>query len=947
MNAKSIALLIVGMMIISSVFVFFHVDYPANPAKLVIHFQPPKNAKLPNLTQIFQNQTPNYPGLYLNRTSFTSAGNTSVVLEGYAYNSTSNLPIANQRLGVFVEYVFGYTTTNSKGFYRMTILQSGTGTFAFSVLGYNPLFQKLFISSTPGSTMWRNLSFNPADKYKVSGLTESYGHPIGNVNISMDTLLGNYTTQSSSTGSYGLSMTNGTYLILVNKTGFFKFPTPYTINVTGAPISDYNLNLTVNKSSPAYYISGYVFNDLGKPIAGAEVYSKTLNVITHTDAAGYYNITATFYTNTLIFSDISYYSLTQAIMVLHNVTDYNVNLASKNPFLLSPNTGNVTTSLPNGMSKNSSAVNYASPVPLVLSGQIKLYSLDRVIPNSQFYIYTSVNGSSFYDSIATNNNGNYTIEVSYKGNYNFTIVSSIFSQTYKNISLTSSRSNIPIYVNTSLLNIFTLKGYVLNALNNSLSVRGATVYLSANGVNLATATSSSNGSYSFMALKGNYTLTVSAPGYLSNTSSLSLNSNVSNYNLNLTPASNSVSGGTVWSPGGVSGVPGISPGNITGLMNSTQGSLPPPSTSNSSSFNLTMKFENSSDNKTINNTAFLVYVKVDGQYFRAHGTTNGSGEYVMKFRYGGTYIIVPEMVQYSGPGLYVNTSHVSQPLVVKMSLLQLYNLNLNLSNPFGIYNGSKIPTGGLVSYGYLLPIVSYSNYMGANYTLVNYSLPNGTYNFNYTNVNFVFKEFTSNISGNQNRTNETIDPYTLNLTWNTSASWGYKISGTSPLDSNKSKNPGQGHEIFALTAGPFTLDTYLLNYSTSSKVNDTTFNLNATNFNKTLNFVISLSSHSINSINVNYNSTTDVLTYTYSIPSNIQTWYLSQFHVNVTLTKNTNLTIQSNTNVPYNNQYFNLTNYFATSSITTTGLLITSNNYTSIIYPKTELTVSYYTTTLK
>ena len=467
MNAKSIALLIVGMMIISSVFVFFHVDYPANPAKLVLHFQPPKNVKPPKIPQMFQNQTFNYPGMYLNNTSFTSTGNTTVILEGYAHNASSGAPLANQKLGVIVQLAFGNTTTNSKGYYRITLLQSGTGVFAFSMFQYNPLFLRLFVSSTPG-TMWKNLSFSPAEKFSVSGITESHGKNVGNVKISMATLLGGYSTTSSSTGSYSLNMVNDTYLILVNKSGFSPLPIPSAINVTGSPIQNYNLDLQVNKSAPAYYISGYVFNDLKKPIGNIEVDSTTLNTKVYTNAEGYYNITATFYLNTLVFSGISYNTLQQTVTVFKNITNNNVTLSSKNPFIAPPqNTGITNKSLPVGMSNNSSAVNYANPIFINLSGQVLLYSPPMLVPNSQFLIYTSVNGTYFYDRITTDIAGNYAINTSYYGNYNFTIVSSIFNQTYKNTQLIGTTNHVPIYVNTTPSHIFSARGKIQNSLQMS------------------------------------------------------------------------------------------------------------------------------------------------------------------------------------------------------------------------------------------------------------------------------------------------------------------------------------------------------------------------------------------------------------------------------------------------------------------------------------------------
>ncbi len=954
MTAKSIALLVVGMMVISGVFLFFHVDYPANPAKLVLHFQPPKNVKPPKIPQVFQNQTFNYPGMYLNQTSFTPTGNTTIILQGYAYNASSGVPIANQKLGVFVQLAFGNTTTNSKGYYRITLLQSGTGVFAFSMFQFDPLFLRLFISSTPG-TMWKNLSFSPAEKFSVSGITESHGKNVGNVKISTLTMLGGYTTTSSSTGYYSLNMVNDTYLILVNKSGFSALPIPSAINVTGSQIQNYNLDLQVNKSAPAYYISGYVFNDLKKPIGNIEVYSSTLNTKVYTNAAGYYNITAAFYLNTLVFSGISYNGLQQTVTVFKNITNNNVTLSSKNPFVALPqNTGITNTSLPAGMSNNSSAVNYAN-FPLThpyLSGQVLLYFPLMLVPNSQFLIYTSVNGTYFYDRITTDPAGNYAIDTSYYGNYNFTIVSSIFNQTYKNTQLTGPNSNIPIYVNTTTSHIFSAKGKIQNSLNKSLSIGGATINLTSGigSPSLAQFTSQPNGNYTITALVGNYYLNISAPGYISHNYPLNLNDNLTNQNYSLTPDFNPVKGASVWNSSQGSGIPGASSGNITNQINSTQSKNngAPPSTTNYTPFTLTLKFVNASNSNTIDNTAFAIYIEVNGAYFRLNATTNNTGEYNITFNYGGTFILVPEMIQYSNPGIYVNTSNASSPnpLTLNMSLLHLYRLNLTLSNTVGLYNGSEIPLNNLTSYGYILPIVPGSNYLGQNYTLANYSVPNGTYKFNYTDVHFVFKQFSVNITGQNNTTTVHIVPYILNLTWNTTAFWGYTILGLGTSITNMSMKTGDNHTVISLTAGTFTLNTYLKNYSNSPVNSSSNFVLASGQSNKTLNFIIANSSIVINSLNENYNSSTKTLTYSYSLPVNNTVWYFSQFYIQKILNNNTTLSIQNNVYANYSNQYFNLTKYFATSSNTPTDLLITSDNYTGTIYPTANLTVKYYTTTL-
>ena len=159
MNAKAIALMVVGIVLVSFVFSYFHVGYPTG---------------IPDIkqdVQVFQIQGYNGIGLGNGKTTISPQGKADVVIQGYIKNASSNSPLDNSQLYAFLSLADTSTFTSSLGFYKITVLYSGTYTLAFKVYSYKTQYVSL---SVFGNTVWNNMSFTPAHRFPIEGKTVGY-----------------------------------------------------------------------------------------------------------------------------------------------------------------------------------------------------------------------------------------------------------------------------------------------------------------------------------------------------------------------------------------------------------------------------------------------------------------------------------------------------------------------------------------------------------------------------------------------------------------------------------------------------------------------------------------------------------------------------------------------------------------------------------------------------
>ena len=945
MSPKSVAFLIVGMLVISSVFFIFHVSYPSNPATIKLN-NPPKNVKPQNLT-IFQNQSLNLPQLGLNQTNFTPTGNTSLTLQGYVYNNSSpNRVIANQRLGIAVMQAFTMVTTNSQGFYQVQIKAAGQGTFAFKAFQYSTTLYDLYIG--PGMTsLTKNIHLNPEPKYDISGFTQSHGNDIPGVALSFKSFWGTYGTYSTGTGSYSVHMVDGNYSITDLKTGFSPFPDPSIMGVDNTSINNFDILLNTTNQA-ILHMSGFVFNQMGNPVGGASigVISPPLpNGGNITTPAGYYNISVAYYNNDVQITATGYALYTNTVVVTRNMTDQNFTISSLDPFQPQGNTGTQTTG-PQGMGKNVSSVGYQSPISITITGRVILTQTGMPVPNQQFTVYTSVNGTYFFDQIQTDSGGNYYINLSYPGNFNFTILSTNFNETWLAKDVSGSVSGVPIYVSTSPSKIYNISGGLFNGIGNT-SLANATINItSPTGQLLKTIHVNSTGNFSFSVLGGNYNLNISAPGFNSTVIPITVNKNLSNLNISLQPTTGISPGSSQWYPSSGSGLPGVNNTTISSQINSTQNSSgQAPATVSGTPVILHLKMVDNTTSTPIANTPFMVFIKVNGLYLRASNQTNSTGGALLPLSYGGTYIILPEMIDYTGSATFVNTSNASNPIVFLLDPLPQYSMQINLSNPLGVYNGSQVPISGLTGDGYYLPIYYNSSYSGSNYTIANYTLPNGTYSFTYVYPSYVPSNFSVSINGSSVYKAVKLEAYALELSWSAVTSWSYSLTGTGITNAITSQVPSSSsYRVIALDQGSFSFSAKLHKNVTNS----TTFTLSPAHTLKNLSFNLAQSTDNFNNVVWSYNYSSVAKFTANATMLSSQAQYVSQVYINMNLSTDSYLYLGSNGSFWKGGSTLNLTNYFVTKQNTDTAISIVSYGFQNFqsIPSSVNIAVVYYTTGL-
>jgi hypothetical protein len=309
------------------------------------------------------------------------------------------------------------------------------------------------------------------------------------------------------------------------------------------------------------------------------------------------------------------------------------------------------------------------------------------------------------------------------------------------------------------------------------------------------------------------------------------------------------------------------------------------------------------------------------------------------------------MVDYSGIAKLVNTSAyqgTGKVLHLYLNPLPVYNLTLNLSNPLSGYSHSNVPPSGLTVTGISLPVSYDSTNVGSNYTVFHYVLPNGTYNFRYSDVNYVTLNFTASLNGAGKFQNETLNPYVLKLSWDTNATWTYDLSGPGISIVKGLGGQGASDNYTALESGSYSFSVYL---GTNLLVNSTTFTLYSSAPNKSLSFNAKYNSEELKNVPVNVSFPGLVLKLKTNLSSNqtVFTEYISNISINVNVSSNSTLSI--GTSGPYNpfNNVFAIPNYFVLGPNGKTTLSITadiSSSELTQVASGVNLTVTYYTTNL-
>ena len=673
MNAKAVALMIVGIVLVSFVFSYFHVGYPTG---------------IPDIkqdVQVFQIQGYNGIGLGNGKTTISPQGKADVVIQGYIKNASSNSLLDNSQLFAFVSLADTSTFTSSSGFYQITVLYSGTYTMAFKVYSYKTQYVSL---SVFGNTVWNNMSFTPAHRFPIEGKTVGF-NSVSTVepDISMN-LHGFFgqpdflMTKSNSHGYFNISAYNDSYYISVTTPQYGRTTIPSYLNVSGP-----QKNLAVIQVLPLKYysVSGYILNNLTKPVPGATVMSLQSNRSTTSNGTGYYNLTVQYGSVQVSAYMVGFGGGMNSTFVSKNLTDFNITLININPFSGQSTNGatsgtgvsGIPPSAGGNISKalqgNTSSVNYAkgpSNTLYSLSGNVTDGTTGQKVVMTHLRFYLNVNGTIFYENITTNGTGYYHLVLQYPGSYTFVVYSPFYDDyqfsykvtgnQYKNFNLTPFGSHV-----------YTVTGYVKNKLGTVLkgiNVSANYVY-SNNNNNVSTEYNITDaaGEYSLRVFEANYTFSASGLGYSTNYTTVKyVYTNMGDVNITLPDINPFPSR----SGSGISGVNGSQLSNLSSFLSGpgSDSTVFYNESGGPGKYNITGTVTNSNDSLPVFNTQLEFFANVSGTVYHATVTTGSRGQYVLNLSYKGNYTLAVYSQDYY---LFVHNFAVTGTLAASFNMTPL------------------------------------------------------------------------------------------------------------------------------------------------------------------------------------------------------------------------------------------------------------------------------------
>lgn len=311
---------------------------------------------------------------------------------------------------------------------------------------------------------------------------------------------------------------------------------------------------------------------------------------------------------------------------------------------------------------------------------------------------------------------------------------------------------------------FTLSGNVSNS-NNNLPLPG-TITVS-NSTMSRTFNTSSNGSYNITLPQGNYSISSSIPGFQNYSSTINLDSNKTQ-NISMPPAT------TIGN--GINQVPGST--NVSTLVPYLNNSI---MSGGLNTDNITGTFDKNITidlGKKLNNTQFVVLMKLDGAVYSHTGTTNGSGMAKLFLKYSGNYTMSAYTLYYNSSVIHYNTAN-NDTARFNMTERITFISSVILHSAVPLNKNSSVANSTLTVKGGVFSVPSLSVNSNLTGTYYEYKVPSGFYNFAYNNVNYVSKSFSVDVTGNST-VNKTIDPYliSINITNNTGKSYDYTLGST-------------------------------------------------------------------------------------------------------------------------------------------------------------------------
>ncbi len=963
---KSIALLVAGIILITALFSVFHVTYPTgNPV------MPPIQ---PKQYQLFKYQFKDTNLLGNSTTSFTPSTNGTVTIEGYVYgaNSTGTQALGSSYLYAAVFPAETYSYTSNTGFFQITVVKYGQGTFAFQVPGYNSKTFKLDLMG--GSYQWLNITLQQAQKYRLSGtVVDQNGHNVSSVNLTMSDFIQAFSATSSSKGGFSIDLYNGTYAITTLKSGYSTTPSPQMVTISGHEKSNFTITLQP-KAKPAFYVSGYIMNVLGKPISGATVTSSAISNYTTSNSSGYYSIEVPSELNIIEASAPGYGSNYTIQYVQMNLTDINLTLSNKNPFPAtgSSSTGSGLSSLPPGTVKNitsalgnntngSSKINYGNNTTsqggkgMVLQGNVTDSNNSAPVALTNLYFYIDVNGSYFYSNVKTNATGFYQLALNYTGHYIFYV----YSPLYRNLTFSiwiNGTTNKDLKLTPLPGHNFLVQGIIRDHSDGTGIPGNVTAYIYNTGMPILEVNSDSSGLYSMYLIQGNYSFKATSigfsPGYNSTGSHPLIADSYENFSLD--PINSLGSGSSSLGGTGSSGIPGLSNGNVTSQLNNSNGgnSLP----NGSKPVNIYLHLENASNSASLVNMQFSLYVRFNSNNYVMNYTTDSKGNATIPLPYEGNYTFLPESVYYYGTAQSYDVKG-SMNITMGMEPKPVHSMSVELINAYNYTRGSgtlSVPVNylNITNYKDSLNMKTPTGVQGVG-TFYNYTVPDGNYTFQYTNPDFVSSSFSIAISGASGGSTQYVKPYLVVINTNSVTNYTYSIS---PLFSSRTMLKGS-YTVYTGIAGP---NSYTFTSTIGNKlVNTTSFTLDQANSVELLNMTIKSNTAQGKEQNAYAQQSNLQLTvvYNYTMPGN---GYIYSMFTGYVLGANGASSLSNISQISFiqanetSGTFLNLTTYAYENGGQDPIYITTSSSYTSLSYWETQFAtsvnsvvqVSYYTPAL-
>ena len=823
LNSKGVALLVVAIVVLASLFFFVHITPPGGPIKIP-KVSPPKNLSL-NYT-FFENETL-VPSVldYDNATlyNFSYTGNVTTVIRGSLRNASTGNLIADQYAYISL-YPAGALSAMSSGKFIFTALRGGSGDFFIKAPGYA---KKLVNLDLNGKTIWLNVSLEPAIKYTLSGKTEySNGTIAGNVSLEFSGFFSTFKVISNSDGSFSIQLYNDSYQLTVHEVYLNPLPKPYEFNETGK--NQNNVIINVYYNGFRFNVSGYVKNVAGKTLSGAQVVLQYYNTTALANGSGYYQLKVPFGFSKLIAYKAGYGYNETTYYFSANITDFNFTLVNIDPF--NQSSGIIPPSLYNSsnyLANSSSSVNYSKKGFYVLKGIITNSFDNLPVSFTNFNFIVNVNGSYFRSNSSTTLNGSYRIYFSYPGTYRILVDSGMYLPLVLNVSISLPVTLYNFTVTPINASIHTIKGTITNSYTK-VPISNATVkaLLYRDPAYFVYARTNANGSYIIRVPDSNYSVNATASGYLPNESrQFNLTGNISE-NLTLVPVNWNKN---VWTD---QLIPGLT-------VNEVKSGLSGAGNYTSSNFyNISVEAVDRASNLTINNTQFLIIYRISGVYYYDILHSNRSGLINMGSMEGGNYSFFMVAVNYSQSVLALDLNS-SMTVKEKFDHRQMYAAGIVLSDSLNSTSENRSVPASLLKITNSSLSISIQASLEFNGTDFTFDGWNGTFNFSYLNVHFIPLNSSMKISGYPVSAHYNLTPYAVEITYNAAAAWFYSINNSKPIEVSAGRGSFNSFAVAGLNAVVLNVSGSNHDYSSPTDLTDSSPNsrifFNLTMSNETVN----------------------------------------------------------------------------------------------------------------